>query len=276
MASDDLGGLAAPGQAQPGGRGRAAAFARRVRGREPIVGYWVTLDAPPATERIARLGYDYVCLDGQHGLLGYSGLLAGLTAIDAAGSDTVGLVRVGSNDPFQIGQALDAGAAGIIVPLVDTADEASRAVAAATYPPNGIRSYGPMRAALRIGPRPAESDASVVVLAMIETAQGLASVEEICAVPGLTGIYVGPYDLRLGVGGAHPTDPAVQGTFDAAVARVAQVAARAGVCAGIHTFDGASAARRLEQGFTLATVSCDLVHLEHAAAEHLRVARERP
>ena len=87
------------------------------------------LDSPVSTERIARLGYDYVCIDAQHGLIEYAGILRGLTAIDAGGS-SVGLVRVGANEPFHIGQALDAGAAGIIVPLVNTADDAARAVAA--------------------------------------------------------------------------------------------------------------------------------------------------
>ena len=246
-------------------------FTRRVAGRERAVGYWVVLDAPIATERIARLGYDYVCLDAQHGLLGYSGLLAGLMAIDA-GRSSVGLVRVGANDPFHIGQALDAGAAGVIVPLVNTADDARRAVAASTDPPTGVRSYGPMRSGLRIGPVPAEANAAVSCLAMIETPEGLANVEEICAVPGLTGIYVGPSDLCLAVGGAFPGDPAVADEFEAALQRISAAAEAAGVAAGIHTPSGTDAARRLGQGFTFATVSSDLVHLERAAADHLAAA----
>jgi 4-hydroxy-2-oxoheptanedioate aldolase len=231
------------------------------------------LDAPTATERLAMLGYDFVCLDAQHGLIGYSGLLSGLMAIEAGGR-SVGLVRVGANDPFLIGQALDAGAAGVIVPLVNTADDARRALAAARYPAYGVRSYAPMRAGLRIGPVPAEADWSVVVLAMIETRDGLANVEEICQVQGLDGIYVGPYDLRLALGGAHPTDPAFDEAFDEAVERISRAAERAGVCAGFHTFDGADAAVRLRQGFTLATVCCDLTHLEQVAADHLRRARD--
>jgi len=117
----------------------AAEFAGKVRRRETVIGYWVVLDSPTSTERLARLGYDYVCLDGQHGLFGYSGMLAGLTAIDAAGQ-AVGMVRVGANDVGTIGRALDAGAAGVIVPLINSADEAARAVAACRYPPAGIRS----------------------------------------------------------------------------------------------------------------------------------------
>ncbi|ADB30523.1 4-hydroxy-2-oxovalerate aldolase [Kribbella flavida DSM 17836] len=244
-------------------------FAARLRARDQLVGYWVMLDAPPATERIARVGYDYVVLDQQHGLLSTRGILDGLMAIDAAGTATVGLVRVEANNATPIGRALDAGAAGVIVPLVDSAEDAARAVRAAKYPPAGIRSYGPARSGLRVGPVPAEADAATVVLAMIETAAGLDNVAEICATPGLDGVYVGPSDLCLAVGGTFPGDPEVDEVFDAAVQRIAEVAAAAGVAAGIHTNDGATAKRRLAEGYTFATVSSDLDHLQAVAADHL-------
>ncbi|MDP9884279.1 4-hydroxy-2-oxoheptanedioate aldolase [Sinomonas atrocyanea] len=246
-------------------------FARKIRARERAVGYWSVLDAPVATERIARLGYDYVALDAQHGLLGYSGVLHGLMAIDAS-QRAVGLVRVDGNSPTSIGKALDAGAVGVIVPLIDSADDAAAAVAAAKYPPLGRRSYGPMRSALRIGPVPAEADATTLVFAMIETPEGLANVKEICATPGLDGIYVGPSDLTLAVGGAFPGDPAVQAEFDQALAVVADAAAAAGIAAGIHTAAGAIAAQRFQQGYTFATVASDLTHLELAAKAHLDAA----
>lgn len=249
----------------------AREFATRLRNRERILGYWSVLDCPVATEWLAYVGWDYLALDLQHGLIGYSGMLSGLTAVDAAGGP-VGLVRVEANDPTPIGRALDAGAAGVIVPLVNDAAGAARAVAAATYPPNGIRSYGPMRSQLRIGPVPAEADRDTVVLAMIETPEGLANVEDICAVPGLDGVYVGPSDLRLAVGGAHPQDPAVADEFEAAVTRVREAAAAAGVAAGIHTPEGAVAARRLAEGFTFASVASDLTHLKAVSAAHLKAA----
>ncbi|WP_128374422.1 HpcH/HpaI aldolase family protein [Streptomyces cavernae] len=253
--------------------GTAAAFATALRGREPLVGYWCVLDAPVATERLARLGYDYIALDAQHGLIGYAGVLASLTAIDTRGSTAVGLVRVEANDPSPIGKALDAGAAGVIVPLIDTARDAADAVAAVRYPPLGRRSYGPMRSGLRIGPNPADAHRQTVVLAMIETAEGLANVEEICATEGLDGVYIGPSDLRIALGGATSTDPAVAAEFEAALETVRKTAAAAGIAAGIHNPDGASAAKRLAEGFTFATVACDLVHLEQAAAGHLTAAR---
>ena len=249
----------------------AQEFAARLRGRERIVGYWSVIDSPVSTEWLAHVGWDYIALDLQHGLIGYSGMVAGLTAIDASGS-TVGMIRVESNDPTPIGRALDAGAAGVIVPLVNTADEAARAVAYATYPPTGVRSYGPMRSQLRIGPTPAEANRDTVVVVMIETPQGLANVEEICAVPGLDGVYVGPSDLRLAVGGAHPNDPSVDDEFEAAVERVREAAAAAGIAAGIHTPDGSVAARRLAEGYTFATVASDLTHLKAASAAHLKAA----
>jgi 4-hydroxy-2-oxoheptanedioate aldolase len=249
------------------------AFADRLRARQPAVGYWVMLDAPPATERIALTGYDYVVLDGQHGLLGTRGILDGLLAIDAADTGTVGLVRVEANNATPIGRALDAGAAGVIVPLIDTAEDAVRAVQAARYPPTGIRSYGPARSGLRIGPTPADADAATVVLAMIETRQGLENVEAICATPGLDGIYVGPSDLRLAVGGKYPGDPEVAETFDAAIELIARTAAAAGIAAGIHTHSGEEARDQLRRGYTFATVSSDLDHLQAVAAAHLATAR---
>lgn len=250
----------------------AQEFAARIRGRERILGYWSVIDSPVSTEWLAHVGWDYIALDLQHGLIGYSGMLAGLTAIDAA-NGPAGLVRVEANNPTVIGRALDAGAAGVIVPLVDTAEDAAAAVSAATYPPAGIRSYGPMRSQLRVGPNPADANRDTVVLAMIETPQGLANVEEICAVPGLDGVYVGPSDLRLAVGGSSPSDTSVDERFEAALVRVQKAAAAAGITAGIHTPSGEMAATRLAQGYTLATVASDLTHLKAASADHLKAAR---
>ena len=130
----------------------AAEFARRARSGDTVVGYWVVTDNPVGTERLARTGYDYVALDLQHGLIGYSGMLAGLLAVDAAGQ-AVGLVRVEANNATPIGKALDAGAAGVIVPLVDTAEDAAarRAPPPATRPRASART-GPCAPASASGP----------------------------------------------------------------------------------------------------------------------------
>ncbi len=260
----------------------AAAFAARARSHQPVIGYWMTLASPLLAERLAGAGFDYVVLDAQHGELDGRAQTAALIAVDAAtggrpegagSAGAAGLVRVEANNATPIGRALDAGAAGVIVPLVDSAADAAAAVAAARYPPAGIRSYGPLRSDLRIGPAPAEANATVLVLAMIETAAGLAAVEEIAATPGLDGIYVGPSDLALGVGAAYPGDPAADDALAAALVRIRQACAAAGIIAGIHTPSGQVAAQRQAEGFTLVTVAHDVGHLVAAAAAHLATAR---
>lgn len=246
-------------------------FAQRLRSREPLVGYWITTDNPVATEWIARTGYDYVCLDLQHGLIDYAGGVLGLTAIDAAGS--AGVVRVPAADPAWIGRALDAGARAVIVPLVDSAEQAAAAARACRYPPHGVRSYGPMRSQLRIGPAPRDADASVACIVMIETAAGLEDVEAICATPGVDAVYVGPSDLALSLGAETPARGAALPAFERALERVRTAAATAGVAAGLHCPDGGGAARALAAGFTFASVSNDLNHLRALVTEHLARAR---
>jgi 4-hydroxy-2-oxoheptanedioate aldolase len=247
-------------------------FTSRLRAREQVLGYWVVCDNPVSTERIARLGYDYVCADGQHGLMDYAGMLRAMQAVDAAGT-AAGLIRVPVNDAAWIGRALDAGARGVVVPLVNTATEAAAAVRACRYPPVGARSYGPVRSGLRVGPAPAEANDQVACIVMIETLDGLANVDDICATEGLDAVYVGPSDLTLAVGGSAPGDPVVADKFADALSTVVAAARRAGVACGMHCPDGATAASRLDAGFTFATVSSDLNHLERAAADHLRDAR---
>jgi 4-hydroxy-2-oxoheptanedioate aldolase len=243
------------------------ALAAQLRGGERTLGYWVLSDNPQAVERIAGTGYDYVCFDAQHGLLDYRALLTGMTALDARGC--AGLVRVQHNQQFWIGQALDVGAAGVIVPMVNSAADARDAVAACRYPPAGHRSMGPVRAELRFPTTPAEADAAVLCLPMIETAEGLANVEEIAATPGVDGLYIGPSDLRLGLGGATPSDPALDDAFDEALQRVLAAGAAAGVAVGIHCPSGDVAAQRFAAGFTWASIASDLTHLEQAARAHL-------
>ncbi len=247
-------------------------FAARLRARETVVGYWITSDNPVATERVAFAGYDYVGLDMQHGLIDYAGCVRGLTAIDAAGA--AGLVRVPSNDPAWIGRVLDAGAQAVIVPLVNSAAEAGRAAGACRYPPVGVRSYGPMRSALRIGPAPRLADDAVACIVMIETRDGLDGIEAICAVPGVDAVYIGPSDLALALGGDQPSAAATLPDFEPALERVRTVAEKAEIAVGIHCVDGQAAAGALAAGFTMVTIANDLNHLATVAATHLAAARE--
>lgn len=246
-------------------------FASRLRSRQRLVGYWITLDHPAATERIAANGYDYVCLDLQHGLLDYPGALAGVMAAELGGS--TGIVRVPTNDAAWIGKALDAGARAVIVPLVDTPADAERAARACRYPPAGVRSFGPARASLRIGPAPREADRQVACIVMIETATGLANAADICAVPGVDAVYVGPSDLSIAIGGDTPQHGWGLPEFTDALATIRAAAASAGVACGLHVVDGTRAARAFADGFDFVSISSDLTHLEAYTRGELTKAR---
>ncbi|MCS2609940.1 HpcH/HpaI aldolase family protein [Halomonas dongshanensis] len=252
-------------------------FAQRLRNRERILGYWTQLPVPAVQERVARHGWDYVCFDAQHGFHDPHALLNGLIAIDAGaalgGNRCAGLVRVASNDGHLIGMALDAGAQGVIVPMIESVDDARRAVAFCRYAPAGNRSYGPMRAGLRSGPRSADMNDEIACIIMIETVSALECIDEIAALDGVDGIYVGPADLMLALGGETAADPAKKEVFERALARVHKACASAGIAAGIHTMAGDIANARLAEGFTFATVSSDLNHLDAAAAAHLKAAQ---
>jgi 4-hydroxy-2-oxoheptanedioate aldolase len=154
-------------------------------------GLWAAIPSAFSAELVAGAGVDYVCVDQQHGVVDYASMVPMLQAIGAAGAAPI--TRVLSNDPFRIMKALDAGAWGVIVPLVNDAEEAARAVSACRYPPDGIRSYGPIRASSLLGSKdPEDLAGEVLCLVMVETREGLENVEEIAATPGVDGIYIGP------------------------------------------------------------------------------------
>lgn len=234
-------------------------------------GIWSMTPDAFVAELVARAGYDYVCVDGQHGLADFADMLAIFQATDAAGA--VPLTRVLSNDAGAIGRALDAGAGGVIVPLVNDAREAARAVAACRYPPEGVRSYGPVRAGEVLGSKTTEDLAGeVLCFVMVETREGLERVEEIAATPGLDGIYVGPADLALSLG-LSPTLEITEKKHVQAVLRIKDVCRENGIAAGIHCGAGDWAKRHAEAGFQVVTVTMDTKLIIEAARRELDVAR---
>lgn len=240
---------------------------------EPSFGAWVTLDSPVGTEQIARSGFDYVCVDGQHGLVGYDAQVRALLAITAGGATP--FARVSTNSPAEIGRVLDAGAHGVIVPLVNSAEEALAAARAARYPTSGgDRSYGPMRLGSQFQGTPGETDAAVTVLVMIETAAGLANLDAILDVDGIDGVYVGPYDLSLALGAKVPFEDAILPRLDAELERVAHAATSRGKIAGVHCANGSQAARRVGQGFTFITAATDVSSLRADVQRQLADAKQ--
>jgi 4-hydroxy-2-oxoheptanedioate aldolase len=228
---------------------------------------WLSLSHGFTAEVMARQGFDTLCVDMQHGLTDVGGLWPMLQAISQ--TDTVPVVRVPWNDPATIMRALDMGAYGIIVPLVNTAQEAAAAVAACRYPPVGMRSSGPLRAAHYGGANyQAEANGEIVVLAMIETKEGLANLDAICATPGLDGIYIGPADLSYALGmaprGDNP-DPVHMQTCD----RIRDAAHRHGIKACMHCASAAFAAGSIKRGFDLIMLTSDVACLTAGARRQL-------
>src|SRR5262245_62486436 len=160
---------------------------------------WLSVSHGFTAEVMARQGFDALCVDMQHGLTDMNDVWPMLQAISRTG--TVPVVRVPWNDPAIIMKALDFGAYAIIVPLVNNAEDAAKAVAACRYPPVGMRSSGPVRAVHYGGADYlAKANDEIVVMAMIETKEGLANLDKICATPGLDAVYIGPSDLSFALG----------------------------------------------------------------------------
>ena len=163
------------------------------------LGCWLRVPSPTTAEIAARAGFDYVCVDMQHGLADRNDLLAMLQAIQPHSQRT--LVRVPANDFSVIGWALDMGATGVIVPLVNSASDAEAAVRATRYPPDGDRSMGPTRALRIFGTACVEQAGTAIqCIPMIETRTALDNLNEILTVPGVDLVYVGPSDLSVNLG----------------------------------------------------------------------------
>ncbi len=234
-------------------------------------GLWSVVPGSFGVEVLARTGADYVCVDQQHGVIGYDAMVPMLQAIEAGGAAPI--TRVLSGDPYGIMKSLDAGARGVIVPLVNSAADAERSVAACRYPPRGTRSYGPTRASGVIGSSdPEVLDAETLCLVMVETREALERVEEIAATPGLDGIYIGPTDLALSLG-LSPTLEIREDEHVRAIERVREACARNGIAAGIHSPSGEWARRHADAGFDMVTVATDASLLRSAALAELAVVR---
>jgi 4-hydroxy-2-oxoheptanedioate aldolase len=237
--------------------GRVTVEQQKPRGfGESSSGVWCDDTSPGMVARLARLGFDWVCLDAQHG--GY----ARTEILDAARSFPSGLgelvVRVAACDFAAIGAALDAGATAVIVPQIESAAQAQRAVAATFYPPDGERSRGPIGriwGAPTLTPEEANREATCAV--MIESAKALANVEEIAAVAGVDQLFVGPYDLSLSLG--TTVEALLDDDADSSpLSRIVQTAAAYGRKVG--GFAGAPdlAVRFRERGISCVAVATDL------------------
>ena len=230
-------------------------LAARVRTKEPLIGTFVMIGHPAVCEILGAARFDFLVLDMEHGYLPTD--VAGLIA--AAGHDgTHVVVRVPNGEPPWIGLALDAGASGILVPQVNSAEAARKVAMLARYPPQGRRGLGPSRAT-GYGSRLVEylvrANQQVLVAIQIESREALDALPEIASVEGIDMLFVGPGDLSvsLGVPGSLDNELVRQGTY-----KTLKIATATGMSAGVFVADEAQARRWLLDGFTFVVVSSDV------------------
>jgi len=232
-------------------------FCGRVRRGDVVYGGWVSIPHPLAGRALAAAGLDYVVIDLQHGAAVESDLPALTAAITLAGAAPIGRIRFAH--PADIGRSLDLGCAGVIVPNVESAEQARAVAGACRYPPEGYRSAGGVLAV--DGP---------LCIVMVESAQAVAELPATVAVAGIDGIYVGPRDLSLSLGCALDPHDRVLRT---ALERIWGECAAARKPVGVHAMDGATARLYRESGCRMVTVAADALTVTRGAAAELAAAR---
>ena len=235
-------------------------------GHKAINGF-CSIPSTIVAEIVGRAGFDMLTIDLQHGLIDYQAALTMLQVLQGLPAPV--LARVPWNEPGIIGKMLDAGAAGVICPMVNTVQDARALVQATRYAPLGGRSFGPARANMVYGPAYAKTaNQRVLVLAMIETRQALDNLDAILAVDGIDGVYVGPSDLGLSLGYEPTLEPTAPEVLDA-IAEIGRRAKAAGRIAGCHCGSVAMVRRLQAQGFDFGSLLTDMRIVTQAFAGHL-------
>lgn len=241
---------------------------------KPAVAGWLSSGSPYIAELLAHVGYDAVVIDMQHGV-GVTPDRAVECMQAMASTDVMPIVRVPWNQPEYIQYVLDAGAMGIIVPLVNSYDDAQKAGLACRYPPLGYRSIGPNRAALKDGAEDylRHANEEIICLVMIENMEAVNRAAEISKAPGIDGVYIGPGDLAVSLGilpSQFPTDQ----RHLAACQKVLEAAQAAGVVPCHHGAGPADALRLFKQGFKMCQIGNDLRTLTAAANANMKALRD--
>ncbi len=225
-------------------------------------GVWCTVPGTYVTEIVCRSGFDWLCLDLQHGFHVLGDLLGFVQTAER--TDTPVLVRIEYRDSRIVHRVLDAGARGVIFPTIDTPQQAAEAVAMCRYPPAGRRSWGPARLALSDPAyHTARADDAVLCIVMVESREGLENLDEILAVPGIDAILVGPSDLGIDLGVGPQPDP-LPGPHASALQTIARGCAGAGIPAMAHAVSAAGVAKFRELGYQVFGVSSDAALLRGA------------
>jgi len=236
------------------------------------LGGWCAIGSPFSAELLGRAGFDWLCVDLQHGLIGYEQMVPMLQAIAATG--TPAFVRVPDGDAGTIMKVLDAGAVGVIVPLVESAKQAAAIVQACRYPPLGNRSWGPIRASLGVrGFSPQSANRDVICVVMIETPTGKANLDEILEVPGIDAAFIGTNDLALS-SGLQPLGVGDSTALVELLESVRSACRKHGTVCGIAANDAQTALRWVEAGFDMLALPSDIALLTQGARASLQAVRE--
>lgn len=234
---------------------------------EKTVNGWLAIPNGFSAEIMANQGFESVTVDMQHGMVDYQAAVSMLQAIST--TDTVPLVRVPWNEPGVLQKVLDAGAYGVICPMINSRAEAEAFVAACRYPPLGSRSFGPIRASIYGGADyPVHANSEILTLAMIETKEAMAALDSILEVEGLDGIYVGPADLSNSLGCTPKFDQEEQPVVEA-IQSIIDTTKRHKKVAGIHCGSPAYIKRMWAIGFDYATLLSDARMMAMKAGELL-------
>ncbi len=240
----------------------------KLRRGEPSFGTWLSLGNLHATRVLARMGFDWLTLDMEHSAFDWSCAAAIFAAVADAGC--VPLVRVPEGNHYCIKRALDAGAWGIVVPMVDTVDQARAAIAAAKYPPEGTRSVGggmhSLNFAATAGQYYQQANQEILVVLQTESPTGVDNAEEIYSLPGCDAIFVGPNDLRFQMRTADGTMPTAE-DHERMIQRVIAAGKKVGTPTGIHAMTSDEALARSRQGMQFIAVASDLRFLTAAAEQ---------
>jgi len=234
---------------------------------KPSIGTVIVLGSAVAGELLARAGFDFVVVDNQHG--GWDAMTSMHAFRGICLESTLPMARVAGNDFTAIGQLLDRGALGIIVPLVNSADEARAAAYAARYPSRGGRSWWPLLAGFYGPDYDRWIDAELFLSVQIESAQAVDQAEEILSVEGVDGCWIGPVDLARSMG-VDPSTPAGATALEAAILRVLEACRATRKIPGIHCPDTDDVRYRIEQGFLFVTVGSDASFVVAQARETLQ------
>jgi 4-hydroxy-2-oxoheptanedioate aldolase len=234
---------------------------------------WLQIPNSFTAELMANQSWDSLTLDMQHGVIDYSHAISMLQAIST--TNVVPLARVNWNEPGQIMKILDAGAYGIICPMVSNRKEAENFVQACMYPPRGYRSYGPIRGLVYGGPDYAdEANNEILKFAMIETKESLDNLDEIMQTPGLDGIYIGPADLSLAIGEKPSFDKPEGDPVYEVIMKILEHAKKNKIIAGIQNGQPEYADKMIKKGFQLVTIGTDQRFMTAAAKAALNIIRK--